>query len=123
MLEIDLLADLEANLNMSAYPIKIPQNATYPAIVYKEITNTRSKYCPLATSNLRDLRYQITVVSPNSEVVILAKEQIINLYEGFTGFIGNSNIFNSRVAGSIPLFDNAQQNFEYSIDVIFTENQ
>lgn len=123
MLEIDLSAHLETNTGFPTYPIKIPQNANYPAIVYSEVSNVRSPYSDLNKNNLRDLRYQITVVTPDSAEAILTKEQLITLYEGFVGLIGDSDIFNARVISSIPLFDNAQQNFEYSVDVVFTEKQ
>ena len=121
MLEVDLKTHIETILGMTVYPIKIPQNATLPAVVYSEIQNSRNSDSSLKSSNLRNKRYQITVVSPDSEVVILAKEQLIYTYEGFSGMLGNSNIFIARISSALPLFDNKQQNFEYNVDITFTQ--
>lgn len=120
MLEIDLLNDLETLTGWSAYPIKIPQNASFPAIVYKEIGNNRNDQSSLSGKELKDLRYEIVIVTPDSEQLILKKTDIINRYEGFSGMMGNSNIFISRIFSSIPMYDNAQQNFEHNITVTFT---
>lgn len=123
MLEVDLVQELKTLLGWEAYPIKIPQNASYPATVYKEIGNSRNGESSLSLSNLKDLRYEITVVSPDSEQTILAKGTIIDKYEGFSGAIGDTNIFITRVESSVPTYDNAQQNFEYNITIKFTEQK
>ena len=120
MLEIDILADLESLIGWKAYPIKIPQNATYPAIVYKELNNTRNDESSLSGNELRNLRYEIVLVADDSESIITNKAKLLERYEGFSGMLGNTNIFISRIFSSVPFFDNAQQNFEYNITVEFT---
>ncbi|AUS01928.1 tail-completion protein [Vibrio phage 3.058.O._10N.286.46.B8] len=122
MIEIDLKNDLESSMGMNAYPIKIPQNAAYPAIVYKEISNGRNDDSNLDSSNLRNKYYEIVIVTPDSELVITKKNELIEKYEGFSGTMGETNIFISRIESSVPSFDNAQQNFEYNITIKFTEN-
>lgn len=121
MIEIDLKNDLESSMGVNAYPIKIPQNASYPAIVYKEISNGRNDNSDLISSNLRDKYYEIVIVTPDSEQVITKKNELITKYEGFSGMMGETNVFISRIESSVPTFDNAQQNFEYNITIKFTE--
>lgn len=123
MLEADLVQELNALLGWNAYPIKIPQNAKFPATVYREISNRRNDESSLSDNNLRDMRYEITVVSPDSEEAILAKGKLIEKFEGFSGAIGATNIFISRIESSVPTFDNAQQNFEYNVTIKFTESK
>jgi len=120
MLETELLIDLETLTGWSAYPIKIPQNASYPAIAYKEIENTRNSESTISASNLKDLRYEIILVTPNSEELIDTKISIIERYDGYSGMMGNMNVFISRIESSVPTYDNAQNNFEYNIMVHFT---
>lgn len=123
MMEIDLMADLRTTTGWEAYPIKIPQDASYPAIVYKEIGNTRNSESSLSGKELSNVIYEIVLVTSDSAEVIRKKDLIINRYQSLSGLMGNTNIFTSNIASSIPTYDNAQNNFEYNITVNFTVKQ
>lgn len=123
MLEIDLLAHLETLTGWKVYPIKVPQNGTYPTIVYKEIGNIRNSESSLNGNNLRTLHYEFVIVTPDSEELITTKQTIIDSYEGYSGLLGNTDIFIARIVSSVPTYDNAQNNFEYNITVEFTVKQ
>lgn len=123
MLEIDLKNYLENLVGCSVWPTKIPQTEGLPAIVYKEIGNSRNENSSLSKSNLKDQIIQLTLVSVDSEWLILNKHQIIEALDGYSGMMGNTKIFNSRINNAISGFDNKQQNFEYYIDVLITVNR
>lgn len=122
MLEINLKNHLQTMLGMDVYPIKAPQTAKCPFVVYKEIGNARDSQSELDKITIRNKRYSFTIVSPSDEEVIVAKEVMINHYDGFSGDIGTSRILVARVVGSIPMFDQQQQNFEYVVDITFAHH-
>lgn len=119
-MEIDLKDDLEALTNLSAFPFKIPQHAKYPAIAYQEMNQTRNDNSSQNSSNIKNHIFEITIATPDSEQVIDVKNALIERYEGFSGLMGNTKIFISRIVTSTPYFDDAQKNFEYNVTVRFT---
>ncbi len=123
MIEIDLKNYIETLVGCFAYPIKIPQGVSLPAIEFKEIFNGRNPESSLNRRDLVNQKFQITLVSSDSEWLLLNKDLLLTNLDGFSGYMGDTNIFIGRVNNGISLYDNAQQNFEYNIDITFTVRQ
>lgn len=123
MLESDLNKNLEATFGLKAYPFTIPASATLPAIVYREIDNSRDSDSNLKNSNIRSLIVQVTVVSKNVGDTINYKDAIVKHYDDFSGCLVVDNptvkIMIARIKQSIPLYDSSQRVYEYNIDISF----
>lgn len=116
---IDLKNYLETESSVNVYPMHIPQGSELPAMEISDLFDSRNSDSNLDASNIKDRRFQITIVSTKTETTLDLKTQVVDLLEGFSGVMGDSNILITRVNSTVPLYNKQQQTFEYAIDANF----
>jgi len=108
-------AGLSALIAARLYPVKLPQDVSYPACVYEIITRTEF---PAMGSNADHSRKRITVTGyDNSYSGVKALEtQIVAALDRYTGTSDGTTIDGSYLENVSDLYEDEFQIYQVSID-------
>lgn len=107
MIEPGLVDRLEAQVSgigSRVYPGKLPQNPTYPAIAYAQISNPR-QHTHDGPDGCVEARYQITAFSDSYAEAKGVAEDIREALDGFTGTMNDVEVAFTRHDGGRDVFD------------------
>lgn len=115
----DLRNYIETETNTDVYPMHIPEDVNLPAIQLEQLHFSRHSDSNLDSSNLTERRIQLTIVSKTTKQTLDLMEELVELFEGFSGLMGGTKVFMSRVNNTVPLYNKQQQTYEYAVDIEF----
>jgi len=90
---------------MNLYPNRLPQNATYPAVVYKRVTGGHGHTIAGGAAYASSL-FQFSIFSPNYSDILSHSHTLRNALQGYEGQIGAVKIFAVSAGNETDLFEN-----------------
>ena len=97
MIEKDLFSTLK-NVCDRIYPVKLPEGAIYPAIIYQVIYDGANQAFNSGNYMSRDVRFQIDVFSKSYSEAKTLKEEVINEVIGLNaGDISSQDIYEDEL--------------------------
>lgn len=94
-------AALVALIGDRAYPRRLPQNATLPAIVYRRIGPTDRALSQSGPVDLVDARFQFDVWAADPDTADAVAEQLRLVLHGYAGAMGGVAVGVSRVVNDV----------------------
>lgn len=84
-------AGLTALVGTRTYPLRVPQDATMPAIAYQKISSPKTQ-SHSGGSHLAQSRIQLTIEADSYESVKATADQVRACWEGYKGTVGGVRI-------------------------------
>jgi len=112
-------AGLKALIDVRAYPVKLPQDVTYPAVVYEIITRTEF---PAMGANADHTRKRITVTgfSDSYSGVKALETQIVAALDRYRGTANGTTIDGCLLENASDVYEDTFESFQMNIDFIVT---
>ncbi len=117
MIQEDLKTFLEVKSGVNVYPSILPSTAELSSIVYKQTGFNRNNDSALNSSDVRDYRFTIFVITKSARDMHTISENLIEELEGFSGLMGETNVLITRIKNAVDLFNYSQNTHEKTINI------
>ena len=103
------------------YAQKLPQEATFPSLVYNRISTQRT-YSHSGDSNFTKPRIQYSCFAETYEDAKDLAEQIVSEMSGFKGTAGTATIYSTFVENELDSLDSESKLYFIPVDLMVTYN-
>lgn len=117
-IETSIAAFLATNVTLAGghiHALRLPQDPTFPALVYQRISTVRT-YSHQGDSNLPECRFQITCWGSTYASVRQLVAQLNSVLGGFSGTMGDVYIGHALLAGDLDIHEVPTMLFQAPID-------
>lgn len=111
-------AGLTALVSTRMYPLKLPQNATVPALTYQKIARPR-EYSHSGDSNLANPTYQFDCWAKTHEAAVTVAVQVEAAFTGFSGTMGSETVYAAFISNVIDDIEPDTALYRQIVDVEF----
>lgn len=112
-------AGVIARISTRLYPVKAPQNPTYPLAVYQRIGGSRVGHLG-GDSELVDPRFQFSVLAPTFAAAAAARDALVAALSGYQGLMGAYVVTASVAVNEVDLYYDDVELHQCSFDVFLT---
>ena len=115
-------AGVAAAIGTRFYPVRAPQNATYPLALYHRVSGNRTDSLS-GDSGLADPRFQISAMAATYAAAASAREALRQALSGYQGLMGAFVVTASVAVNEIDLFYDDVGLHQCSFDVFLTHQE
>lgn len=104
------------------YPLRIPENPTYPCGIYQRVSEPTTVSSHTGTSQLSETRIQLTVFAIDYDSTVTIDEYIRRILNNFRGTVGNDRLDRVIWDNDLTMFEPTTQRHQRVIDLLVWHN-